>query len=525
MTLKGLIKEFLRRSNGYFSVFALITLIYPAKVFSQDKVYKTDNTVIEVKVQEVGTYDIKYKKFSNLSGPSYIINKREVKMIVYENGEKEFYTTAETYDLPSRQIPMSSYSKDGNFDFIVKNNGDTVNCTIIVIRNGFIEYFIKRPGLDKHSKIQLDQLKLYYYKNQWHYPEGIGMEVDMARNYILTGQINNAIACYSKIIAKDSVNPALLAEDAYALALGGIYDAALMRIDQSSRISANSLYLHYFISQIFALIGYDDLSAEFLNLGENKNAPDWIASVASELFNKYRNRALQHKKSKNEIIADFKRANMLASRQFYFQSIGIFRKIIDTYPNEYLPYFGYSIALENTGVMNSAIMAIEKGIALKGNDPEKRKFLYDRILILKQRSRSKQKIKDGGRPQMMAYAGIMAGPSSINLNGKYGYFTSGSSNGSIDFGLSSYDGSTSFNIGLSMYLRKGILVSGAGFQMISGSSGTDFACKISLGISLMNKKRTSSTDIFFDVSLGLNKGSLSTYGLSIGKSIYFGKRK
>jgi hypothetical protein len=41
----------------------------------------------------------------------------------------------------------------------------------------------------------------------------------------------------------------------------------------------------------------------------------------------------------------------------------------------------------------------------------------------------------------------------------------------------------------------------------------------------MNRDRTSSLDIFLDVNTTLSEGSPIIFGLSLGKSMYFGKRK
>jgi len=58
---------------------------------AQDKILKTDNAIIEAKVVEISASEIKYKKFSNLNGPTYTISKTDIQMIVYENGEKEMF--------------------------------------------------------------------------------------------------------------------------------------------------------------------------------------------------------------------------------------------------------------------------------------------------------------------------------------------------------------------------------------------------------------------------------------------------
>lgn len=62
---------------------------------SQDKIYKKDGTVLEAKVTEVGSSEIKYKAFANLNGPVYTISKESILKIVYENGNIETYNIIE----------------------------------------------------------------------------------------------------------------------------------------------------------------------------------------------------------------------------------------------------------------------------------------------------------------------------------------------------------------------------------------------------------------------------------------------
>ena len=60
---------------------------------SQDLIIKNDNSTIEVKVTKISATEIEYKKWSNLDGPVYVIEKTEVSGIKYQNGEIESFTT------------------------------------------------------------------------------------------------------------------------------------------------------------------------------------------------------------------------------------------------------------------------------------------------------------------------------------------------------------------------------------------------------------------------------------------------
>lgn len=58
--------------------------------FAQDIIVKNDKTEIKAKIEELTETTIKYKKFEMLDGPSYNINKRDVFMVIYKNGMKEY---------------------------------------------------------------------------------------------------------------------------------------------------------------------------------------------------------------------------------------------------------------------------------------------------------------------------------------------------------------------------------------------------------------------------------------------------
>lgn len=72
--------------------------------FAQDVIVKKDGSTILSKVLEVNTSEIKYKKYSNLDGPTYTILKTELLSINYKNGESEKFTS-ESVDNVSNIMP------------------------------------------------------------------------------------------------------------------------------------------------------------------------------------------------------------------------------------------------------------------------------------------------------------------------------------------------------------------------------------------------------------------------------------
>ena len=69
----------------------LIISFVSVTINAQDIIFRKNGDEIKAKVIEVGNSEIKYKRFENQSGPTYVIKTSEVFMIKYENGEKDVF--------------------------------------------------------------------------------------------------------------------------------------------------------------------------------------------------------------------------------------------------------------------------------------------------------------------------------------------------------------------------------------------------------------------------------------------------
>lgn len=90
----------------------IVLAMFPFIVHAQDVIVKNDGSTISSKVTEITSTEIKYKKFSNLNGPTYTIGKSEVNYINYENGEKETFTSISLTDLDA--TPKSTFATPQN---------------------------------------------------------------------------------------------------------------------------------------------------------------------------------------------------------------------------------------------------------------------------------------------------------------------------------------------------------------------------------------------------------------------------
>jgi hypothetical protein len=86
-------------------------------LWAQDTILLTSGEEIAARVTEVGTDRISYKRFSNQDGPVYVIEKNQVFMIRYQNGEKEVFNQKKITSQGTQQVipPMSRvyvYNRD-----------------------------------------------------------------------------------------------------------------------------------------------------------------------------------------------------------------------------------------------------------------------------------------------------------------------------------------------------------------------------------------------------------------------------
>ena len=370
-------------------------------------------------------------------------------------------------------------------------------------------------------------------------PDKAGPSLNAARAFIISEDFSKAVSTYAVLLQKDSASASLNAEYAYALALNGIYDAALARLDRVWTPNSGSTDVNFFTSQVFALMGYDLLAVEFGNKIAAGSTPAWISSAAPAFLQSYADRMPGDNMSENgDVVADFKRANRLTAQNYNLMSIAMFEGIITGYPGEYLPYVGSSIALEKAGMYEKSAQAMEQALAVIGDNPdqqETRQMLEARLTDIRGKSSTEGKNSstnltatakpDAKGRRMLAYAGGMISPSYLSLTGRFGTFISKAGSLSADIGVSSSGGGASLNLGVMNFFRQKIFAGGYGLGVGFGGGSTTFNIKISVGFSIMNKDKSSSWDIFFDGQQPLApEGSATVVGMSIGRSMYFGSR-
>ena len=87
----------------------LLMLLVSMVVAAQDVIVKKDGSTILSKVVEISDTQVKYKKFSHLEGPTYVVSISELTSINYQNGEKENFESSQATVTQTQTLSVPSY--------------------------------------------------------------------------------------------------------------------------------------------------------------------------------------------------------------------------------------------------------------------------------------------------------------------------------------------------------------------------------------------------------------------------------
>jgi len=190
----------------FFTILFVFTAQFAA---AQDTIYRTNHEKVVAKIQEVGTYEIKYKRYAAQDGPLYVLKRSEVWKIVYPDGTVETYTEPSAgptavaptrrwmiglnaFDLVTGQItlsgeyaltdhvsfrvPVSSgvnalfqqrLDESGSPDFYYYNKNKTfstgADILYTALRTRFVDYFIGFSGEYGQVRSRNYYYQYYYY--------------------------------------------------------------------------------------------------------------------------------------------------------------------------------------------------------------------------------------------------------------------------------------------------------------------------------------------------------------------------
>lgn len=147
-------------------LYIILGLLCSTSVFAQDIIIKKDFSIIKSKVVEVASSIVKYKKYSNIDGPIYTIEAKDIIAINYENGEKDVFE-----------------NKEQSIKNELKVIPDTKNDSLIALYNKHIMYYKNKTsnkiataytykfGMTSSSVLSTDEIEvsiLLNKKGSWY---------------------------------------------------------------------------------------------------------------------------------------------------------------------------------------------------------------------------------------------------------------------------------------------------------------------------------------------------------------------
>ncbi len=162
-----------------FSLILLSTLSFSFAIHAQDTLKLWNNLKIIGKVYRISQTEVEYKKANNLNGPTYVLKKRLITEIVFENGVKEsFGQDGIDEDQSIKLLPLKNAIK---FDpFALAANKITL---------GFEHYLNGRTNLELNASFISNKLS---FENNYAYKvQGIGIKFGYKAYIDRTSRIAN----------------------------------------------------------------------------------------------------------------------------------------------------------------------------------------------------------------------------------------------------------------------------------------------------------------------------------------------
>lgn len=362
--------------------------------------------------------------------------------------------------------------------------------------------------------------------------------LEEARRAVLEGKPAQAVVLYASL-AKNTAGASLRAEYAYALALSGFVEPALIQLDFARQTHENAPEVWFFASRIFRILGQTSLAEELWPaIRKKEEIPKWIRGSADEVEQSAADKvAFSPKAFDGKAAVQFLRANQKLSQGFHFQSVMAFQKMIEKYPGDYLARTAYSIALEKIHAYRLAAEEAKKAQDLAPTK-EDRLMLAGRITAIQEsaknlylqgeRQHAEAKLSPR-KKRWLAYGGgqvtSVEGGSASSLNFRLGKFFTERWDAAMDLGVNSMPGTsgaegtstTTFGFSTRFYKplkgRKPMdFVFGGRAVFASGDHGFSFSPGLS------QETSNGALEAFLDVGTGVLKG----VGLSLGYTFYFG---
>lgn len=164
-------------------LFAALSALFIINVASaQDRIYTRSGGIYEVKIREINARSVVYKKWSHQDGPDYVMPKKDVERIVYQNGDEESFDKRNKVRVVrenTESIGNASYEKNIlSISPLHMTNASAVGFGIsyerVLDKNSVISFYLPIVYSFKNHNNQYNSITGLYEKDKnnmiWFYP-------------------------------------------------------------------------------------------------------------------------------------------------------------------------------------------------------------------------------------------------------------------------------------------------------------------------------------------------------------------
>ena len=146
--------------------------------YSQDTIQFVSKQMLVVKVSEIGVSDIKYNRYDNLTGPQYIVSKKDISFIKFANGQIDRFQEAVVVTPPvvysnEPEVPAGPTKIQAYGNRLSYNNHNLNDAKLLMLIQNY-------PSEEGKSKMKKEFLLMKNYKSTQYIAGFTGLGLGLA---------------------------------------------------------------------------------------------------------------------------------------------------------------------------------------------------------------------------------------------------------------------------------------------------------------------------------------------------------
>ena len=367
--------------------------------------------------------------------------------------------------------------------------------------------------------------------------DGVNAQIiDLVHKHVKANNINGALEEYAVLFDQavkgrkqtQGVDPILLAEYGYTLALAHVYDVSLLYLDEAL-CNARALHkqknieeVNFYISEVLLLMKYDSLAEPFRR---QCKSPSWISSAEIQRLRETRRAApIINREDFKTTMACIRN---LIQQQGFVQALVLSEELTFFYKNQYYSVLETALIWSKLGFFDLAYINYQKvrEQSCNNHDTVICEMATQQADYWKERQQSFfQRHKLKYEPRLLLYAGGYFSLTNTMLNTRIGFYNNRQFSASLNLSYTHFYESqdNAYTVGVSAYQRCfNMLAIGIGVNNQFRNGGYALYVAPSIGLSFYKPRTKTSIDLFYNLSIPCVGGDAFQHNVSLGFTSYF----